>query len=227
MNREMSKNPGQRYKNGGHPQGPLEDSPLDLRTTPEWNTTSVPIQSPGTWDSIREAGNTAWPGSKVSSSRHQHLVTCSQSQWKPLRFLRTASETDPISGSRHPGTFPARGELSALPGRALLEHLGEPSWFPDPSETSLCRWECGQQKLTASVTGWSNTTSGTGPVSAFIFCQERSPNTRYLCTFPVRREFDCRVCSDHWNSEERARLSGLLIEANRITRRTISNQRQL
>jgi hypothetical protein len=22
---------------------------------------------------------------------------------------------------------------------ALPEHLGEPSWFPDPSETSLCR----------------------------------------------------------------------------------------
>jgi hypothetical protein len=30
---------------GGHPQGPLEDSPLDLRTTSEWNTTFVPIQS--------------------------------------------------------------------------------------------------------------------------------------------------------------------------------------
>jgi hypothetical protein len=40
---------------------------------------------------------------------------------------------DPILCSRHP----ARGEVSALPGRALLEHLGEPSWFPDPSETSL------------------------------------------------------------------------------------------
>jgi hypothetical protein len=25
-------------------QGPLEDSPLDLRNTFEWNTTSVPIQ---------------------------------------------------------------------------------------------------------------------------------------------------------------------------------------
>ena len=29
----------------GHPQGPLEDSPHDLRTTAEWNTTSVPIES--------------------------------------------------------------------------------------------------------------------------------------------------------------------------------------
>jgi hypothetical protein len=30
---------------GGHPRGPLEDSPCDLRTSGEWNTTSVPIQS--------------------------------------------------------------------------------------------------------------------------------------------------------------------------------------
>jgi hypothetical protein len=43
----------------GHPQGPLEDSPCDLRTTREWNTTSVPIQSHRTRDSIREAGKPA------------------------------------------------------------------------------------------------------------------------------------------------------------------------
>ena len=33
---------------GGHPQGPLEDSPRHLKTTDQWNTTSVPIQSRGT-----------------------------------------------------------------------------------------------------------------------------------------------------------------------------------
>jgi hypothetical protein len=33
------------------PRSP-EDSPWDLRTSGEWNTTSVPIQSLGTWDSI-------------------------------------------------------------------------------------------------------------------------------------------------------------------------------
>jgi hypothetical protein len=49
----------------------------------------------------------------------------------------TASGADPVSDSRHMGTFPARGELSNPPGRALLEHLREPSWFPDSSETSL------------------------------------------------------------------------------------------
>jgi hypothetical protein len=31
------------------------------------------------------------------------------------------------------------GEVSALPEMALLEHLGQPSWFPDPSETSRHR----------------------------------------------------------------------------------------
>jgi hypothetical protein len=32
----------------GHPQGPLENSPRDLWTTSDWNTTSIPIQSYGT-----------------------------------------------------------------------------------------------------------------------------------------------------------------------------------
>ena len=30
----------------------------------------------------------------------------------------TASGTDPVLGSRHPGTFPARGEVFALDGSA-------------------------------------------------------------------------------------------------------------
>jgi hypothetical protein len=75
-----------------------------------------------------------------------------------LTALRTgrrhrASEEDPLSGSRLLGTFPARGELSALPRKVLAEYLGEPSWFLDPTETILHRWEFGQ------------TASGTGPVS--------------------------------------------------------------
>jgi hypothetical protein len=72
---------------GGHPQGPLEDSLHDLRTTGEWNTTAVPIQLRGTWDNIREAGNLAWPGSKVPSGLHQHWVTWAQSQRTPPRSL--------------------------------------------------------------------------------------------------------------------------------------------
>jgi hypothetical protein len=49
----------------------------------------------------------------------------------------TASGTNPVSDSRHPGTFPARGEVSLR--RALSEQVREPSWVPDPSETSLHR----------------------------------------------------------------------------------------
>jgi hypothetical protein len=38
------------------------------------------------------------------------------------------------------------------------KHLQETPWFLDSTKTSLHRWECGLQKLTAS---------GTGPVSGF------------------------------------------------------------
>ena len=51
----------------------------------------------------------------------------------------TASGADPNSGSRHLDTFPARGGVSTPCGMALPEHLVEPSWFPDSSETSLHR----------------------------------------------------------------------------------------
>jgi hypothetical protein len=51
----------------------------------------------------------------------------------------TASGIDPFSGSRHLVTFPARGEVSARPGRALPEHMGETSLVLDLSETSQHR----------------------------------------------------------------------------------------
>lgn len=57
------------------PPRSLEDSPCDLMTTCEWNTTSFPVQSLEAWDSIREAENPAWPGSQVPSGLCQHLVT--------------------------------------------------------------------------------------------------------------------------------------------------------
>jgi hypothetical protein len=53
----------------------LEDSPRNLVTTGEWNTTSVPFQSCRSWDSIREAVNPAWPGSQVHSGWRQHQGT--------------------------------------------------------------------------------------------------------------------------------------------------------
>jgi hypothetical protein len=103
------------------------------------------------------------------------------------------SEVDLLLGSWHPGTFPARREVSALPWRALPEHLREPSWFLDPTKSSLQKWECGLQKLTAlKLTLFQ----------AFIFCQEAGPNARYLCTIPARGEIACRECSNHWNSRE-------------------------
>ena len=57
------------------PTRSLEDSPCNLRTSGECNTTSVSIQSHRAWNSIREAENTAWPGSQILSGRHQHQVT--------------------------------------------------------------------------------------------------------------------------------------------------------
>jgi hypothetical protein len=41
-----------------------------------------------------------------------------------------ASGADHVSGSKHPGTFPARGEVSGPPRRASPQHLGEPSCVP-------------------------------------------------------------------------------------------------
>ena len=103
----------------------------------------------------------------------------------------------------------------------------EPSWVRDSTKLSLHRWECAPQKLPASVTGQSNTASGKGPVLGLHLSPGGGPNARYLCTFPVRGELASRESSEHWNSEERVCLPGLLIDGNRITRRTISKQSQL
>ena len=111
-----------------------------------------------------------------------------------------ASEADSISSSRHPDMFPARGEESILPGRTLPEHLREPSWFLDPTETSLNRWECGLQKLTDS---------GTGPVSGLhllpggksecqisvhLPCKRRACLQRVLWPLKLRRELVSQIC---------------------------------
>jgi hypothetical protein len=126
-----------------------------------------------------------------------------------------ASEAAPFSGSRHLATFPARGQVSTRPGRLLPQNRREPSCFRESTKLSLHRWECAPQKLTASVTGQSNTASGKGPVLGLHLRPGWGPNARYLCTFPVRGELACRECSDHWNWEERASLPDLLIDGNR------------
>jgi hypothetical protein len=117
---------GQRV--GRHPQGPLEDSPRNLRTTGEWNTTSVPIQARGTWDSIREAGNPAWPGSKVPSGRCQHLVTWAQSQQTTpkvsrgqlLRKTPFQAQTSGHLPCQRRGVRPAQEGFARAPGGAIL-----------------------------------------------------------------------------------------------------------
>ena len=135
------------------------------------------------------------------------------------------SEAALFSGTRNLATLPARGKVSAQPRIHLLQDRQEPSWFRDSAQSSLHRWECAPQKLTASVTGQSNTASEKGPVLGLYLRPGGGPNARYLCTFPVRGELACRECSDHWNSEERANLPGLLIDSNRITRGKKSQNR--
>jgi hypothetical protein len=76
----------------------------------------------------------------------------------------TASGTDPFLGSRHPGTFPARGEVSALEGSVSTwgSHLG--SRIPQRLD---CTGESADyRKDIASGIGRSNTASGTDPISA-------------------------------------------------------------
>jgi hypothetical protein len=51
-----------------------------------------------------------------------------------------ASEAAPFSGSRHPATFPVRGQVSAQPRRALPQHLRKTSWFQDPAKV-VCTGE--------------------------------------------------------------------------------------
>ena len=153
------------------------------------------------------------------------VVLCQFSEEPPDWSGSLASEF--CKGPRHPATFPARGKGSAWCRSALPEHQLQTSCFQDPSESILHMWECRIQKLTPSGTGQRNSASGQILLWAFVFDQEGGLKAIYLCTFPVREELAFRECSDHWNSEERASLPGLLIEANRITWGTSSNQRQL
>jgi hypothetical protein len=111
-----------------------------------------------------------------------------------------ASATVHVSGSIQPGTFLDRGEVSAQPGRELSEHLWETSWFPDSTKTSLHRWECGQQKLTASGTG---TVSGLHllpgvkskhQMSVHLPWKRRACLQRVLWQLKLRRELVFQVC---------------------------------
>ena len=62
--------------------------------------------------------------------------------------------------------------MSAQPRRELLEHLLETFWFPNSTETSLLRCECGLQKQTASRAGRNHRAS-----EADLFSGSRHPGT--------------------------------------------------
>jgi hypothetical protein len=90
-------------------------------------------------------------------------------------------------GSRHPGTFPARGEVSSPIVRALPELLGESSLVQDIAETSLCSENAEYRSYTASGTGRTNTASGTGPVSGHHLLQEGRSKRQISVYLPSKR----------------------------------------
>jgi hypothetical protein len=100
------------------------------------------------------------------------------------------------------------------PGRALPEHLGEPYWVPDPSETSLRRWEYGLQ---SQHSFWDRPSSSA----------KRQVWMPDICVPSLQEERVPAESALTTETRERARLPDLLTEANRTTGGTRSNQRQL
>jgi hypothetical protein len=129
----------------------------------------------------------------------------------------TAYGADLVSGSRHPGTFPARGEVSTPPRKALLEHLGEPSLVRGHSETSLCKWECGLQKLHSL---WGRCFRPSFSARSQVWMPDICAPSLQEESLPAESTLTPEI-------QERASLPGLLIEANIIMGGTSSNQRQL
>jgi hypothetical protein len=103
---------------------------LKQKTPPDQGHKSLPVST-----------CTSSPGHRV---RGHPKVPRGQLQGRP-HFGLQASQHLPC---QRLGVLPALEGFARAPGEAI--------WVPDPSKTSLCRWECGLQKLTAS---------GTGPVS--------------------------------------------------------------
>jgi hypothetical protein len=112
----------------------------------------------------------------------------------------TASGTDPVSGPRHPGTFPARGDVCSREGSDCLSrrgsHLG--SWV---LQRPVCTGE--------SVDCRGNTSSGAGPVSGlhlqpggmserqtsvYLPCRRRACLQRVLWPLRLRRQLDSQDC---------------------------------
>jgi hypothetical protein len=97
----------------------------------------------------------------------------------------------------------------------LLEHQGEPSWFLDPSETRLCRREYGVEKL-HSFQGRHLFRPSSSARRQVQMPDIGAPSLQEEC-LPAESTLTTE-------SQERASHPGLLIETNRITGRTSSNQ---
>ena len=91
------------------------------------------------WMSPEHLLETSWFPDPTETSLHRQECGLKRLTASGTDGSHRASKAGPISSSKYPGTFPARGEVSALPRRALQEHLGEPSWFLDYAGTSLHR----------------------------------------------------------------------------------------
>ena len=80
------------------PRSP-EDSPCNLRITREWKTTSVPIQTHRTWDSIREAE--CW-----TDQGHKSLLVCVSTDRQALPLLEDSPHDLRITGKRNTTSVP-------------------------------------------------------------------------------------------------------------------------
>jgi hypothetical protein len=99
-----------------------------------------------------------------------------------------------------------------LPRRALPQHLVETSWFSDPAQRILCAGE--------SVDYRSYTDSGTSPVSDLHLLPGGRSECQIFVHLPCKRRTLPAESALTTETQERSSLSGLLREANRITRGT-------
>jgi hypothetical protein len=177
---------------GRQPHGSLEDSPPELRNTGEWNTTSVPIQSRGTWDSIREAEKPAWPGSQTPSGQCQHWVTWAWSWWTPPRTLEDSFwgrphfnlQTTGHLPCQRRGIFPAQEGFARAPGGTLLV------------PRSLWDWSAQVRVWTTEANNFWDRPPGRseGQISVQLPCKRRACLQRVLQPLKLRRELVSKVC---------------------------------
>jgi hypothetical protein len=120
-------------------------------------------------------------------------------------------------GSRHPVTFPAREQVSFPTQEGFDRGSGEAILVPG----SL-------RDYSAQVRVWTTEANSfwDRPFQTFIFCQEAGPNPRYMYT-SLQEESLPSESAQTTETQERASLPGLLIKANKISRGTSANQRQL